>query len=678
MQIDARFISYTGTDEYLCVSDDLNIGKVYCTGRGEKFIKNTCLSLHGEFSDKVFKVSEVYIDFNETRLSRFLVDCKFKNVGIVKARKIAKLFNDGGIPDTFDGIEPVVYSQIKNILSTFRMKNRFMEHLPEIMPNTVNFLIEHFGDSSFDRVMSDPYKYAGKAGTPLAVCDRIAKSNGILSGSDSRYELLLHKSLHYIKMAGNTCVDPENLVKTAEWISRSSGVDAPFNREYLLVMAVSSGIFNTTRKHEKPVFAVPELYSIEQKIASSVIGLSQTTGDAIKVDSSITKGCDRGQKRALNGCLVKSGFCIITGGPGTGKTTVIQRIVKAHETAGRSVVLCAPTGRAAARITESSGYSATTVHKLLGIKLRGEDAGTPDFDENNKLPYDVVIVDESSMIGTEIFGMLLNAMESGQLLILVGDRNQLESVDPGNILEDVINSGLASVFELTEIHRQESGSLIIDNSRKILKGDVKLSENDSFRIIRYEDAGKMAEEMLDIVRSEYKKDDPFYLQILTPLRKTDSGVRELNNKILSEVMGHNSRNYYPGDKVMTLRNSYQTGRMYMNGDIWLVEDMKDGNVTLRTATEPVSYTEVKDRNDLEHAYVSTIHKSQGSEFSHVLIIIPDGCAGMLNRNLLYTAVTRAREKVTILYMNDTLKQCITNKKKSKRSTMLGDLLMPFK
>ena len=402
---------------------------------------------------------------------------------------------------------------------------------------------------------------------------------------------------------------------------------------------------------------------------------------------------------------VQNGFLIITGGPGTGKTTTINSIIRFFEMEGIDFMLAAPTGRAAKRMSETTGYEARTIHRML--ELNGGIEGDAGFDRNesNPLETDAIIIDEMSMVDVTLMHSLLKAVAPTTRLILVGDTNQLPSVGPGSILKDIIDSGRYRVVRLTKIFRQASQSDIIVNAHKINRGDTVQLDNksrDFFFLKRY-DADKITNVVLQLVIQKMPKyvDAQMYdIQVLTPMRRGLLGVERLNT-VLQQYLNppspkktekeHGSSLFREGDKVMQVKNNYQIeweiknrygiaverGMGIFNGDMGVIRSIREvlGVMTVEFDEGRIVEYPFKMLEELELAYAVTIHKSQGSEYPAVVIPLLGGPKMLMNRNLLYTAVTRAKKCVTLVGDERTFQEMIENISEQKRYCGLKDRIL---
>lgn len=417
---------------------------------------------------------------------------------------------------------------------------------------------------------------------------------------------------------------------------------------------------------------------------------------------------DEMQRQAM-AAAAQHGLFILTGGPGTGKTTTINAIIRYFEEEGAELRLAAPTGRAAKRMTEATGYEAQTIHRLLelnGLPEGEQDGRAVHFDRNseNPLEADVIIIDEMSMVDISLMYSLLLAVTAGTRLILVGDENQLPSVGPGNVLRDIIRSGCFPVVELKKIFRQASESDIVVNAHKINRGEqvtINNKSRDFFFLKRY-DADVIINVVLQLIKQKLPKfvdATPYDIQVLTPMRKGLLGVERLNG-ILQRYMNppandkvekeYGSTVFREGDKVMQTKNNYQLaweirtkfgltvdkGLGIFNGDMGIIRQINDFAEQMIIEFDEGRMVEYpyKLLDELELAYAITIHKSQGSEYPAVVIPLLGGPMMLMNRNLLYTAVTRARKCVTLVGNEVTFQQMIQNTSQQKRYSGLCDRL----
>ena len=432
----------------------------------------------------------------------------------------------------------------------------------------------------------------------------------------------------------------------------------------------------------------------EQLVQKRILMIEKETGTVL----------DEMQKKAVTEAA-SHGLFVLTGGPGTGKTTTINAIIRFFEGEGAELRLAAPTGRAAKRMTETTGYEAQTIHRLLelnGMPEEERDGHSAKFERNaqNPLEADVIIIDEMSMVDIFLMHSLLLAVTAGTRIILVGDENQLPSVGPGNVLRDIIQSGVFPVVELKKIFRQASHSDIVVNAHKIHNGEQVSLDNksrDFFFLKRY-DADIIIRVVIALIQEKlpkYVDARPFEIQVLTPMRKGLLGVERMN-QILQRYLNPpesgkkekeiGDRLFREGAKVMQIRNNYQLewevrgkygipveeGVGVFNGDTGILKEINEFAETATVEFEDGRFADYsfKQLEELELAYAITIHKSQGSEYPAVILPLLSGPKMLMNRNLLYTGVTRARKCVTVVGSEETFGEMIRNEKQQKRYSSL--------
>lgn len=569
-----------------------------------------------------------------------------------------------------------------------------------------------YGTMLYDIVKENPYQLAEDIrGVGFKIADEIARKSGFSPDSQKRIRAGILYVLNMGIKEGYVYMPEELLLREAVYCL---GVELDLLMDVLEQMEYEKAIVICDDRH----IYLPALYYAERNVARMLFDLNVPMGrksdsyDALVAQIEENEGIqlDDQQRIAVREAL-NSGFLVITGGPGTGKTTTINMMIKCFRREGKNILLAAPTGRAAKRMSEATGYEAQTIHRLLeynGSMLESgeaEDAEPEELfgrNEWNPLETDVVIIDEMSMVDIFLFQSLLKAVAVGTRLILVGDVNQLPSVGPGNVLKDVILSHCFNVVKLSRIFRQAAESDIIVNAHRINDGEEIALDNKSrdFFCLKREDSHGVLEVMLWLVRDKmpkYTDCTPFDVQVLTPMKKGELGVYRCN-EILQRYLNPESPQknemevhgvkFREGDKVMQMKNNYQIkwqlrgynqmlieeGEGVFNGDCGIITEIDKFNKEITVRFEDEKYVTYPQGNldELELAYAITIHKSQGSEYPAVVLPLLTGPRPLMNRNILYTAVTRGRKCVTIVGSQDTVREMIRNKSEQARYSSLRE------
>ena len=570
-------------------------------------------------------------------------------------------------------------------------------------------IYQKYGDSVYSVLQENPYRLADDiSGVGFKIADEIAYRIGIHTDSDYRIKSGLSYTLLQAGGEGHVYLPKEELFKRAEQLL---GVDASYMEKHLVDLSMERKIIQKEEKGQVLVYPA-QYYYLELNTARMLRELDiDCPEDEERVERRISQiqketgtVLDEMQEKAVKEAA-GHGLLVLTGGPGTGKTTTINAIIRFFESEGAELRLAAPTGRAAKRMTEATGYEAQTIHRMLELTGMPEDdrEGQPvHFERNaeNPLEADVIIIDEMSMVDIHLMHSLLMAVTAGTRLILVGDENQLPSVGPGNVLRDIIRSGQFPVVELTKIFRQASESDIVVNAHKINRGEqveINNKSRDFFFLKRY-DADIIIRVVIALIQEKlpkYVEAKPFEIQVLTPMRKGLLGVERLN-QILQRYLNPPDPSkkekeigqglFREGDKVMQIRNNYQLewevrgrygipvdkGVGVFNGDTGIIRMINEFAELAEVEFEDGRYAQYtfKQLDELELAYAVTIHKSQGSEYPAVIIPILSGPRMLMNRNLLYTAVTRARKCVTVVGSEETFREMINNEKQQRRYSSL--------
>ena len=699
---------------------------VICVGSFKSVEQGETLELTGEFIThnvygEQFKVEEYQIIPPEDKVAmeRYLGSGAIKGLGEALAKRIVKAFGN----DTFRIIEeePERLVEIKGIserkareIAVQMMEKKDLRQAMLFLQkygisNTLAIKIyKEYGLDTYKVLQENPYKMAEDiTGVGFKIADEIAKKTGIRTDSDYRIRSGILYTLLQAVNEGHTYLPVEVLKEKAGQLLE---IEPEVLEPQVANLAMDKKIMLKTFDGMVYAYAT-SIYFAEQYCARKLweLNIPFISGEEYvrgKLDVLQDKSgifLDDLQKRAVVESVC-NGVFILTGGPGTGKTTTINAMIQYFETEGLEFHLAAPTGRAAKRMTETTGYEARTLHRLLELNGRaGEDENFKagfEKNEDNPIEADVVIVDEMSMVDLFVFQALLKALVPGTRLILVGDVNQLPSVGPGQVLRDLIESGCFKVVMLETIFRQAKESDIVVNAHKIYKGEPVLLDNKSkdFFFMERRDGISVENTVVELVKErlpKYVKGSSADIQVLTPMRKGPLGIEGLNpllQKALNPPMSNKkelevgSIVFREGDKVMQIKNNYQLeweilskynipidkGMGIFNGDIGTVLSIDTINREMCVEFDDrrkVNYT-YENLEELELAYAITIHKSQGSEYPAVVLPVLTGPRLLFNRNLLYTAITRAKECVTIVGSREMVAKMVENVSEYERYTSL--------
>ena len=708
-----------GEDELTCVGSFpvLNQGAtVEVTG---SYIQHHIYGKQFQASTMVEKMPE-----DALAMERYLGSGSIKGIGAALAGRIVRHFGKDTLrivedePERLAEVKGISEKKAREIAAQIEEKydmRKVMMFLQKygISLNLGAKIYQKYGDSVYSVLQENPYRLAEDiSGVGFKIADEIASRIGIHTDSDYRIRSGMLYTLLQATGEGHVYLPKE------EFFARSSrllGVDPSYMEKHLMDLAMDRKIIQKQKEEQILVYPT-QYYYLELNTARMLQELNVlcpedeklVNGRLVQIEKETGTVLDEMQKKAVTEAA-SHGLFVLTGGPGTGKTTTINAIIRFFEGEGADLRLAAPTGRAAKRMTEATGYEAQTIHRLL--ELSGmpdeEKEGQPvHFERNaeNPLETDVIIIDEMSMVDIHLMHSLLMAVTAGTRLILVGDENQLPSVGPGNVLRDIIRSRQFSVVELKKIFRQASESDIVVNAHKINQGEqvtINNKSRDFFFLKRY-DADMIIRVVIALIQEKlprYVEARPFDIQVLTPMRKGLLGVERLNG-ILQHYLNPPSPDkkekeqrlglFREGDKVMQIRNNYQMeweirgrygipvdkGIGVFNGDTGILKVINEFAETAEVEFEDgrVAEYSFKQLEELELAYAITIHKSQGSEYPAVVIPLLSGPKMLLNRNLLYTAVTRARKCVTIVGSEETFREMINNEKQQRRYSSLDERL----
>ena len=586
---------------------------------------------------------------------------------------------------------------LKNIILYF--------HKNGVTNNQCVKIYNKFGSNAKQIVSDNPYILCDEiSGIGFKTADRIAMSIGVEKASEFRIQSGIKYVMNQFCAAGNTFMPKDNIIEECE---KNLLISKELIEKNIYDMAAEQKII-VEKVNEVEVGFLLQYYYCELGVTSKIITLGlqeiQTINSDVDFEINVFEKEQKinfapSQREAIIGAF-NNGIEIITGGPGTGKTTIIKAIIHIYENNGMKVILGAPTGRAAKRMTESTGREAKTIHRLLEMGVSEDDESIFEKGESSPLDCDVIIIDEASMIDIILMQSLLKAINLGTRLIIVGDVDQLPSVGPGNVLKDLIESEYIKVIRLKEIFRQGAESLIVVNAHRINEGQMPLlnQKDKDFFFINEDDQDKILSTIVDLMNRRLPKFNKSWnilkdMQVLTPMRKGMLGVNNLNIR-LQEIFNSPSKDkkektsrdiiFREGDKVMQTKNNYtlkwirvngfgeNEGTGVFNGDLGFIESIDEERkaLTIIFDDERKVIYDFSFLDELDLAYATTIHKSQGSEFKVVIIPVFMGSPFLMNRNLLYTGITRAKQLVVVVGLKKALKYMIDNTNSIERYSAL--------
>jgi exodeoxyribonuclease V alpha subunit len=697
------------------------VGYMPFLNEGEAVRVSGTWTCHPEYGEQ-FKVEsyEKVMPRTVETIEKYLASGVIKGIGPATAKKIVEKFGE----DSLDVIQynPEKLTEIKGIGAAKACEiGAQFEEQRELM-NVVLFLQRYginpsyamriyrvFGKATIDTIKTNPYRLSDEVfGIGFKTADRIAMNLGIDPSSIYRICSGLRYILTRAAGDGHTYLPWDAL---REYAAEMLGVGLDSLEDALVSLQLDKAVIVDRTDNGVKVYLAP-FYTAEVNVCRKLGKLIETGYENLAEGADIAlEQIEQGeniklaelQKEAVKEAL-SNGVLVITGGPGTGKTTIIKTIIKVLTEMKKKVLLAAPTGRAAKRMQEATGYEAKTIHRLLEITYLGENEEQVfQRNEDNPLEADAVIIDEMSMVDILLFNNLLKAVKPGTRLIMVGDMDQLPSVGPGNVLKDIIAGGCVKTVRLTEIFRQAEESKIIVNAHMINKGEIpEISNRDKdFFIIRKAGGTAILDTILDLCHRRLSESfgyDPIrHIQVLTPMKKGITGVTNLNielQKVINpKAPGKQEKamggfTYRTGDRVMQIRNNYrlrwerytnrgvEDGEGVFNGDTGIITEINDDFRMIKVRFDDDRYVEYDyaSFDEIEPAFALTIHKSQGSEFPVVIVPLYPGPPVLMTRNLLYTAVTRAKDMVILVGDENVFRRMIENEREVTRYTGLADRL----
>ena len=706
-------------------------GDLTCVGKFHYIEEGELLELTGEYTvHKLYGTqlqvisSEVCAPEDLVSIERYLGSGAIKGVGVALAGRIVKKFRE----DTFRIIEeePERLAEVKGISERKAREIAIQVEEKKDMRDAMIFLqkygisttlaariYQHYGQSVYRVIEENPYQIADHvSGVGFKTADEIAARVGIHTDSDFRIRSGIFYTLLQSVNEGHIYLKQEVLLwRSGELL----GVQIEHIEKYLMDLAMEKKIVMKEAEDGMRIYA-SHYYYMELNTARMLhdLNVRYEMADVVlkhrihAIEENTGLVLDEMQQTAVMEAA-RNGITILTGGPGTGKTTTINAMIHFFESEGMDIFLAAPTGRAAKRMTEATGYEAQTIHRLLEVSGNPEEEGKNGFQRNeeNPLEADAIIIDEMSMVDLPLMYALLGAIIPGTRVVLVGDGNQLPSVGPGSVLKDMIRSQCFLTVKLTKIFRQAGESDIVMNAHKINRGEDVILDNKSrdFFFLKRQDPNVIISILITLIQKKlppYVNAKPYDIQVLTPMRKGLLGVERLN-KILQEYLNPpangkkekeiGDRLFREGDKVMQIKNNYQLewevstkygmtidkGLGVFNGGMGIVRTINTYEETVTVEFD--EHRQVKYPytllDELELAYAITIHKAQGSEYPAVVIPLLQGPRQLYHRNLLYTAVTRARKCVTLVGSDTVFQEMIRNTNEQDRNTSLSERIREF-
>jgi len=709
-----------GGEEITCVG--------VCKGmtQGETIIAQGEYVAHPVYGSQ-FKMStyQVVMPQDSVSMERYLGSGAVKGVGAALAARIVKKFGDDTFriieeePERLAEIKGISERKAREIAAQMEEKKDLRDALVYLQQYGISNALavkiyDTYGMNLYHVMKENPYRLAEDiTGIGFKMADELAAKIGIHTDSDYRIRSGIFYSLLQSTGEGNCYLPMDNLLERAEMLlgvpreSIRPQVDNLMMDKKLVIKGdcvFAASYYYAELNCARMLYELNIPMTAAEGTAENIQGKGEVEERLKKLAQNLKMELDELQFKAVTESI-HNGVFLLSGGPGTGKTTTINMMIRYFEAEGLDIFLAAPTGRAAKRMTEATGFEARTIHRMLELNsaLSDEDTRKVNFERNEKNPLeaDVVIIDEMSMVDIQLFQALLKAVAPGTRLVLVGDVNQLPSVGPGQVLRDLLNSGCFPMVELKKIFRQAEESDIVVNAHRINNGQQIALDNKSkdFFLLERNDVNVIYKHMIQLIQDKmprYVNATPYDIQVLTPMRKGSLGCETLNGilqRYLNPADGRKKEHvggntvYREGDKVMQIKNNYQLewevvskygipvdkGMGVFNGDMGKILEINESASSLvveydeqRRVTYPFSLLD-----ELELSYAITIHKAQGSEYPAVILPLLTGPRMLFNRNLLYTAITRAKSCVTILGSSDTVRGMIDNISERRRYTALA-------
>ena len=660
---------------------------------------------HPRFGDQFKAASfKAIAPSSSAGIEKFLASGAIDGIGPAMAKRIVDMFGErtlevmGKSPEELSKVPGIGKKTLQKIIASYTEQSELTEIMVWLENHGLSStyagkIYAKYSSFAIDIMEKDIYRLAHEIdGIGFLTADKIAYNLGIAKDNESRISSGIDYTLNQLCAGGHCCVPELTLAEKA-----AKTLQLPHEPVFQVIRRrIADDTLSTEVSGGETLLYPPYLYRAEKKTAARLLELQKSSeplsGAHISLDIKVWEKENNiklaeQQKRAIEACL-HYGVLVLTGGPGTGKTTIVKGILSILRAQGLKVRLAAPTGRAAKRLSETTGRRAVTIHRLLEAGAGGE-GGSQQLgfakDLDDQLEADAIILDEVSMVDIVLMQHFLNAVPDGCRIILVGDTDQLPAVGPGSVLKDIIRSGVIPSIRLTEIFRQAKASMIIQNAHIINAGRLPdLSRRyDDFRFYEIDDDEAITAKILELCTKELPAEGYDILkdvQVLSPMHRLECGVANLNLMLQNALnpagpfvdeCKAGAQTFRTGDKVMHIRNNYQ--KNVFNGDIGFIRAISKDKIAVDFPDHTVSY----DKNELGElmlAYASSVHKSQGSEYRVVIMPLSAGHYIMLQRNLLYTAITRAREKVILIGSKKALNTAVQSSRTQKRYTLLAERL----
>ena len=663
----------------------------------EKYIKFAGISfcdmnkktveLTGDIEGEMFRFINVYFIKNEKTAKSIL--SKISGLG---TKTISKIFSLTKLTDLFGINESTEIEYVALLCQVSKEKAKLIKKsfaefnawentaqltkkYKEISVNTIHKLVHYYKDEVEKQINENPYKTLTSCGVNFYQADAIAKDLGFSEICKERINCAIKISFYKLLANGHTYTYFKNIIMQTK---KMTNTDISIINNYLLSNEEYINDNNRYFPYKYFEYEISIAYSIKKIMENAIHYKINPEEICNKVEDQLGIKYAPEQRKVFE-LLQYGGICVLTGGPGTGKTTTIQGFLKGYQMIHKNatIKLCAPTGRAAQRMTETTGMEAVTIHKLCDF--RPFENGVLHKNEFDPIDCDLLIVDEASMCDINITKILLSALTPKTFILFTGDINQLPSVGAGNVLNDLLKSNQIPTIKLIKTYRQSTTSLITQNALLINKGNYELLTGQDFEIIKTNSDSEMVAIAENIFKKYYSKEDPFEFQILAPSKKNAiTGTCHLNDLFQNlrekkaNVLTFGKQIYYVGDKVMMIKNNYSLN--YYNGDIGIISSIQNESCVVTIGKRSIKLN-LDNLQDMSLAYITTIHKSQGSEYKTIIILLPESPQNMLQRNLLYTAVTRAKEKCILICSDKSLKTAVKTTTSLQRRSGLSERII---